>query len=272
MGPGTHRGGGFMCFVVAVVVVGGCGSSDGPRDSSPAAGSVRPVSTTGASTTGTTPTPSVPTAAAPVATTAPEPVFVSRVDEIGPDVRARMDGRSMRPGCPVGYNGLVLLTMSYVGFDGADHTGEMVVSRDVADDVVSVFRTLHDQRLPIRRMSLVDDFGPGPTPAEGADDNASMAADNTSAFNCRNVAGSSRPSEHSFGTAIDLNPLENPYVMRDGTVVPPAGRDFLDRTSGAPGVIGPDSPVAAAFASIGWRWGGDWSGGKDYQHFSRSGR
>ena len=123
-----------------------------------------------ASTTGTTPTPSVPTAAAPVATTAPEPVFVSRIDEIGPDVRARMDGRSMRPGCPVGYDGLVLLTMSHVGFDGADHTGELVVHRDVADDVVSVFRSLHDQRFPIRRMTLVDDFGPGPTPAEGADD------------------------------------------------------------------------------------------------------
>ena len=147
-------------------------------------------------------------------TTASGPVFVSRIDEIGPDVRARMEGRSMRPGCPVGYDELVLLTMSYVGFDGADHTGEMVVHRDVADDVVSVFRTLHDQRFPIRRMSLVDDFGPGPTPAEGADDDASMAADNTSAFNCRNVAGSSRPSEHSLGTAIDLNPLENPYVMR----------------------------------------------------------
>ena len=228
MGPGTHRGGGFVCFVVAVVVVGGCGSSDGPRDSSPAAGSVRPVSTTGASTTG----------AANTDTVRAHGCRAGRHDSARTGVRVacRRD-RSRRTGphgrpvdastfLPVGYDGLVLLTMSYVGFDGADHTGEMVISRDVADDVVSVFRTLHDQRFPIRRMSLVDDFGPGPTPAEGADDNTSMAADNTSAFNCRNVAGSSRPSEHSFGTAIDLNPLENPYVMRDGTVVPPAGHDF----------------------------------------------
>jgi D-alanyl-D-alanine carboxypeptidase len=187
------------------------------------------------------------------------PPFAARIDVIGAAVMARMEGRSMRPGCPVGYGDLRYLTMSYVGFDGQAHTGEMVVNAVVADDVVSVFRTLYNGGFPIRRMSLVDDFG--------ADDGASMAADNTSAFNCRLSTGSTTTwSEHSYGWAVDVNPLENPYVS-GSTVLPAGAATYLNRRAGATGMIVEGDVVTWAFGSIGWSWGGRWTSLKDYQHF-----
>ena len=97
-----------------------------------------------------------------------------------------------------------------------------------------------------------------------------MAADNTSAFNCRPVAGPDRWSEHSYGRAIDLNPVENPWV-RGTAVAPPAGAAFVTREP-APGVILPDDVVVRAFAAAGWSWGGSWESPVDYQHFSTTGR
>jgi hypothetical protein len=105
----------------------------------------------------------------------------------------------------------------------------------------------------------------------GSNDDRSMAADNTSAFNCRGVPGSGSWSEHAYGRAIDINPLENPEV-RNGNVAPPGGRRFLDRTRLRSGMILDRGPVVRAFASIGWSWGGDWHSLKDYQHFSATGR
>jgi hypothetical protein len=165
-------------------------------------------------------------------------------------------------GCPVPLSELRLLTISYWGFDNRAHIGEMVVSARVATGVVAVFRTLYDARWPIRSMRLVDDFG-------GSDD-ASMAADNTSAFNCRTVTGGNSWSEHSYGEAIDLDPLENPYVS-GSTVLPPAAARYLDRPD-RPGVIHADDIPVRAFAAIGWTWGGSWTSPKDLQHFSLSGR
>jgi poly-gamma-glutamate synthesis protein (capsule biosynthesis protein) len=97
-----------------------------------------------------------------------------------------------------------------------------------------------------------------------------MAADNTSAFNCRTVADQERWSAHAYGAAVDINPVENPYVV-DGSVRPPSGRRFaaLDRSPGAkapPGVIVADDVVVEAFREIGWEWGGTWTS-PDYQHF-----
>ncbi len=169
---------------------------------------------------------------------------------------------SYHDGCPVPLADLRYLSMSYLGFDGGSHTGELVVSAAVAADVVAVFGRLYAERFPIRSMRPVDDFG-------GSDD-ASMAADNTSAFNCRAVTGGGGWSEHSYGDAIDINPVENPYIS-GGTVLPPAGRAFLDRTDRR-GVIHADDDVVTEFASIGWTWGGSWTSPVDLQHFSRSGR
>lgn len=169
---------------------------------------------------------------------------------------------SYHAGCPVPLAELRYLRLSYWGFDGRPHTGEMVVSARVAQDVVTAFRSLYQHRFPIQQMRLVDDFG-------GSDD-ASMAADNTSAFNCRPVTGGGGWSEHSYGEAIDINPVQNPYLS-GSTVLPPAGRGYLDRPD-RPGVIHPDGVAVRAFAAIGWTWGGTWTSPVDLQHFSLSGR
>lgn len=189
--------------------------------------------------------------------------WYATVHVIDADTRARMK-YSWRRGCPVPLKNLRLITMSYVGFDREAHLGEMVVHKSVAGDVVKVFRRLYRAKYPIRRMRLVDAY-------KGSDDK-SMAADNTSAFNCRKVTGGSEWSQHSYGWAIDINPVENPYVSRSGKVLPPAGRKYADRRSRARGVIHRGDVVWRAFRSIGWGWGGSWRSIKDYQHFSLTGR
>lgn len=189
--------------------------------------------------------------------------FRGTAEPIGPQLRERMTGVSWRPGCPVGLYQLRLLRVTHWGFDGKVRRGRLVVHRDSARGMLRVMRELYRLRFPIRRMRLVD--------AYGADDRRSMAADNTSAFNCRFVAGTSRWSEHAFGHAIDVNPVENPYVTSDGYVSPPAGAPYRDRSQKVKGLIHRRGPVVAAFASIGWEWGGNWSWPKDYQHFSAGG-
>ena len=141
------------------------------------------------------------------------------------------------------------------------HTGELVVRAGHAEGIRSVFEKLFQVGFPIEQMRLVDEFG--------GDDDRSMAANNTSAFNCRRVAGSSSWSQHAYGTAIDINPVQNPYLHR-GVVTPPAGTGFTDRSTATQGLITAGGPVVAAFSAIGWRWGGAWSS-PDYQHFSASG-
>lgn len=192
--------------------------------------------------------------------------FQASVERITPALRERM-GASLRSGCPVPSGDLRHLRLSYVGFDGRSRMGDLVVGAPYARDVVGVFRKLYDARWPIRRMRLVD--------AYGGDDHRSMAADNTSAFNCRRVEGSSHWSDHAFGAAIDLNPVENPYVT--GTKVAPRGSwhfATLDRSAGAHvprGTITADDVVVRAFAAIGWEWGGTWDD-PDFQHFFAAGR
>ncbi|HEV2824264.1 MAG TPA: M15 family metallopeptidase [Actinomycetota bacterium] len=166
-----------------------------------------------------------------------------------------------RSGCPVPPEDLRLLVMSHRTFDGQSAQGRMVVHEDWARPVVSVFHELYDQDFPIARMQLVDDY-------QGSDD-LSMEANNTSAFNCRSVTG--RPgvwSQHSYGGAIDINPVQNPYISSGGTVLPPAGVDYVDRSKDAPGMIHAGDCTVQAFADIGWYWGGAWTSPKDYQHFS----
>jgi D-alanyl-D-alanine carboxypeptidase len=168
---------------------------------------------------------------------------------------------SYRPGCPVSPAQLRRLEVSYWGFDRKRRVGSIVVRDTAARDVLSVFRKLYAARFPIRRLRLVEAY-------KGSDD-ASMAADNTSGFNCRYVSGSRRWSQHAYGLAIDINPVENPFV-HGGRVEPPAGRRYLDRTRVRPGMVVTGDVVVRAFAAIGWRWGGRWST-PDYQHFSATG-
>ncbi len=149
-----------------------------------------------------------------------------------------------------------------MGFDGHDHLGDLVVHADHAAQVAEVFGELYAARWPVRRMRTVDEYG--------GDDRRSMAADNTSGWSCRRVAGTARWSRHAFGAAVDLDPRENPDL--GGGVAPPrAARPFSavlrsGATSPRPGVITARSPVVRAFTRIGWEWGGTWSP-PDYQHF-----
>jgi D-alanyl-D-alanine carboxypeptidase len=172
---------------------------------------------------------------------------------------------SYRAGCPVGPRELRTVRLTFWGFDGRAHTGSLVVNRRVTDDVATAFRRLYAVRFPLRRIVPVSAY-------RGSDD-ASMAADNTSAFNCRRAVGSATGSwsMHAYGLAIDVNPVENPYVLR-GRASPPAGRRYLDRADARPGMAVAGGVLVQAFASVGWGWGGRWSGSPDYQHFSTSGR
>jgi hypothetical protein len=170
---------------------------------------------------------------------------------------------SYRPGCPVRPAQLRLVRVSYWGFDGKSRVGSVVVRSDVARDIVAVFRRLYAARFPIRRLQTID--------AYKGRDAASLAADNTSAFNCRYAIapGPKRWSAHAYGLAIDVNPVENPYLDR-GTVKPPAGRRYLNRSRVRPGMAVPGGVLVRAFAAVGWSWGGRWSP-PDYQHFSATG-
>ena len=200
----------------------------------------------------------------PAADPAPAaPMFTSTIAEITPETAARMTA-SWRPGCPVPLEDLRLVTVDVIGFDGIVQTGEVVVHADSAEPIVQVFGTLFTERFPIRQMRLVEEFG--------ANDSASMAADNTSAFNCRLITGGTTWSEHAYGRAIDINPVENPYVV-GSHVAPRDGRAFVDRP-GEPGVVHDGDVVVQAFAAIGWSWGGYWKPPRalDYQHFSATGR
>ena len=172
---------------------------------------------------------------------------------------------SYRAGCPVGPADLRTVRLTYRGFDGRAHVGSLVVNRRATDDVTAAFRRLYEARVPIRRMAPVSAY-------RGSDD-ASMAADNTSAFNCRRAVGSATGSwsMHAYGLAVDVNPVENPYVL-GGRVLPPAGRRFLDRTAARRGMAVAGGALVRAFESVGWGWGGAWSGSPDYQHFSAGGR
>jgi hypothetical protein len=169
---------------------------------------------------------------------------------------------SWHSGCPVARSDLRLVTATHWGFDRRVHTGQLIVAGRATPAVVGALRGLYAVRFPIRRMELVERYG--------GEDSRSMAADNTSAFNCRRVEGSTSWSAHAYGLAIDINPLENPYI-RHGQVLPPAGRAFLDRSRWRLGMIHAGDPVVRAFAAVGWPWGGSWHEPRDYQHFSATG-
>lgn len=230
-------------------------------DDDPAEIAARAGTTTTTTSTTTTTTAAAPPSTAPIAppSTVALPPFRSSFEA----VTAEQLGSSWRPGCPLPVEQLRAVNVSHVGYDGAAHTGRIIVDAGHAERIAAVFRDLYAARFPVERIEPVDRYG--------SDDQASMRANNTSGFNCRTVAGSSSWSEHAYGRAVDLNPLVNPYVT-GSTVDPLEGAPYADRTRTDPGMIHADDAAVRAFAAQGWRWGGYWTGGKDYQHFSASGR
>ncbi len=202
-------------------------------------------------------------AALPAAASARPAAFHGRVSTLSTAQRARMTGISWRAGCPLPLSSLRLLTVWHWGFDGRVHTGRLVVDGGEAGALLTVFARLYAAHFRIRQMRPVDDYG--------GSDFRSIEADNTSAFNCRAATGSTRWSEHAYGRAIDINPIENPYVS-SGQTAHRASVTFLDRSNHRRGMAYEGGVLVEAFRAIGWGWGGSWTGTKDYQHFSASGR
>jgi D-alanyl-D-alanine carboxypeptidase-like protein len=187
--------------------------------------------------------------------------FRSTVGPVSAAVRRRM-GAAWRPGCPVGPAELRYLTVSFRGFDGRPHTGELVVHRRVAAQVVSVFARLYRAGFPIEEMRLVT----------GADLAAHPTGDgnNTAAFVCRAARRQTRWSAHAYGLAVDVNPFQNPY-RRGDLVLPELAGAYLDRGDRRPGMIRAGDVVTTSFAEIGWTWGGSWRSPTDHMHFSATG-
>lgn len=192
------------------------------------------------------------------------PVFSGRVTTLTSAERKGMTGPVWRKGCPVGLADLRAVRAAHVGFDGEAHDGVLVVHRARAAGVLRVLRKLYDQHFPIRRMHPIERYG-------GSDDR-SIEADNTSAFNCRKVTGGSGWSEHAYGRAIDVNPIENPYIHANGTTSHKKSEPYLDRDDVRPGMAARGSAVVGAFGAQGWKWGGRWLSPIDTQHFSTTGR
>jgi hypothetical protein len=280
----------FALGAVLVLVTAGAGAcgDDGQSDEAGDAAGAPTTTSTSTSTTTTstiavTTTVAPTTTAPPVVTTTPAPVATTRVPPPvattspppppGPPYEASIAAiddatlarmtHSWRLDCPTPIRDLRLLTIRHWNDAGAVATGELIVHADAANAMVRAFGRLYDARFPIARMQLVDVYQ--------GDDQASMRANNTSAFNCRTVAGTDRWSEHAYGRAVDVNPLVNPWV-RGSTVDPPEGRPYADRNNRVPGGIYAGDAAVRAFTAEGWTWGGTWSGSKDYQHFSASGR
>jgi hypothetical protein len=194
--------------------------------------------------------------------------FHANAQPLSGSVRAELvRANEYHAGCPVPFSGLRVLTVSYWGFDHRGHTGQMVVNANAVAPLTIVFRKLYAMRFPIRYMSLDDAYGPSP-PKSG---------DVTASFECRDAVPSpcsggkstGHWSMHAYGDAVDLNPVENPYVgcgqTRDKTAV-----SYMNRADVRRGMVTP--AVVAAFHSVGWGWGGSWFGStKDYMHFSANG-
>lgn len=194
--------------------------------------------------------------------TAAPPEFYGKIEPIPGEVKQEMQKYSWRQGCPVPLENLSYLTLSYWGFDNKPHHGTMIVHNDVAQEVLDMFKEMYEDKYPIEKMQPIDEYH--------GDDNASMIDNNTSAFNCRAMTDfPDQYSVHSYGKAIDINPLINPYD-NNGKVEPAEGAKYKDRATYYRGKIIRDSKVYEIFAAHGWVWGGDWQGPiKDYQHFEK---
>ncbi len=252
---------GLLCAgaVTAAAIMGATIMGDGREQAEPAVAAVVVSPTPSSPAPAAAPAPSPSTLPPSPMPPAIAPAFRSAVLAVS----AERLGSSHRSGCPVPVADLRLIEISYRDLAGGTRQGELVVHEDVADAVVRVFRSLYDAAFPLALVETADRYG--------GDDDRVMAANVTSAYNCRFTTGGSTFSEHAYGRAIDLNPVQNPYV-RGSTVEPPAGRAYVDRGDVRPGMVLAGGAVTRAFAAVGWEWGGTFRTLRDYQHFSQNGR
>lgn len=190
-----------------------------------------------------------------------QPPFFSQISAIPSALQQQMQMYTWHPGCPVNLSDLAYVQLSYWGFDNKSHQGILIVNAKVAENVVDIFKQLYVIKFPIAKMQPLDVYY--------GNDLQSMADNNTVAFNCRAMTSdATRFSLHSYGKAIDINPLFNPYI-EGNTIYPPEGKFYLARNPNIIGTITHGSPIYAVFIAHGWKWGGDWQGLKDYQHFEK---
>ena len=199
-------------------------------------------------------------------TTGTHSTFRGEISRIDTELANELQGPNWRPGCPVALEDLRLLVVSYWGFDGDIHEGPLILHEDVVEDVRWVFERLFRARFPIKHIALARRWHE-PTEADYR-----TTSSITASFNCRPITEGTTLSQHSYGWAIDINPLQNPYIRADGSVLRLAAKPYRDRSLELPGMIHPGDVVVRSFARIGWEWGGDWTSLKDYMHFSLTGR
>ena len=177
-------------------------------------------------------------------------------------VFTRMYGLSYKKDCTVPRDSLRYIQVLHYDAEGLEKSGEIVCHRAIAQDIAEIFEALHEARYPIERVELIDRYG--------AEDEPSMRANNTSAFNFRRIAGSRKLSNHSYGRAIDINPLYNPCVSQGGRKIQPStARPYADRSRKHTYKIERGDLCHRLFKQHGFRWGGDWRSLKDYQHFEK---
>lgn len=184
--------------------------------------------------------------------------------EITEEIFSRIQGLSYSDECSLPLSQLNYIKVLHYGFDGVVHEGELIVNKQIADDIIEIFKELFEAKYPIEKMTLIDEYN--------ADDDISMEDNNTSCFNYREIQGTSTLSNHSYGMAIDINPLYNPYVKensKETIILPKSARSYTDRELDCEYYIKKDDICYNAFIKRGFTWGGDWKSVKDYQHFER---
>ncbi|MEA2001432.1 MAG: M15 family metallopeptidase [Actinomycetota bacterium] len=255
---------GLGMIVIALTACGPIGADNAPDETVPVVTSQpaaplttqSPSTTTTVTSTTTAPPTTSTTSAATTTTTLPAQFRF----HVAP-VTQETVWATWREDCPLHFDQLALLDLTYWNFDGEVAMGQLTINAAVIEDVLIAFEQLFDMGFPIEQIALVDDYD--------GDDKAAMRANVTSGFNCRYVDGTENWSNHAFGLAIDINPLINPWA-REGNTLPAEGDQYTDRELGLPGMINLGDEPIDIFAEVGWTWGGVWQSA-DYMHFSRPG-
>lgn len=191
----------------------------------------------------------------------------SNIRLIDENYAKQMQGITYHKECPVPLYDLRIVNIKYLGFDDNEHFGDIVVHKDIALEVLKIFEELFTISYPIKKIFPIEKYN--------GDDFESIEDDNTSAFNCRLAEGSTKYSKHSYGKALDINPIENPYVYKDGSSSHKASKEFLNRVAKFENsaqnraMLLPSSQAVQIFKNYGWKWGGEWKNTKDYQHFQK---
>jgi hypothetical protein len=196
--------------------------------------------------------------------------FQSSIKPLPAPVRAELkSGGFWHQGCPVSLSQLRVLTVNYRGFDKRSHTGQLIVNQTAAAPLAKVFRRLYDLHFPIHHMTIASVYGPSGSRTADGDPSGSFECRQAVPSPCTGGSGTGSWSNHAYGLAVDLNPVENPYVGC-GQSRDPTAQSYRDRSRHRRGMV--TGRVVAAFRSIGWGWGGSWAGNtKDYMHFSADG-